>query len=78
MAPTDDGDNPLKSLRADIERGAPERKVAKANHTLYLSEEQYGQFRAYCGHKGVKPSAVVDRLISMFLAEVKDDLPPPK
>ena len=71
-----DDNNPLKKLRAEIEKGASRERVAKANHTLYLSEPQYRRFRNYCVFKGFKPSEIVDRLIAMYLEEVKNDMPP--
>jgi hypothetical protein len=68
-------DNPLKRLRDEIEGSPPPKKVSKANHTLYLSEPQFKTFRNYCQSKGIRPSEVIDRLIAMYLNEVKNDLP---
>lgn len=69
-------DNPLKKLREEIEQGPGTVRVSKANHTLYLAEPQYRTFANYCKFKGFRPSEIIDRLIAMYLDEVKNDLPP--
>lgn len=68
-------DNDLKKLAKEISGGTPKQRKGKSNRTLSLQEPEFSILQKYCRSKGYKVSSVVDRLISMFLEEVKDDLP---
>ena len=66
----------FKKLRAELDDTPKVKKVAKSNRTFSLTEPQTSTFVRYCKFKDRHPSEVLDRLIAMFLEEVKDDLPP--
>jgi hypothetical protein len=65
-------DDPIKRLRAEMEAAPPPKKVTKVNRTLYLTEPQFSQFADYCRKIKRSPSEVVDRLISMYMADAND------
>ncbi len=65
----------FKKLRAEMEIAPKNKRQAKANRTFSLSEPQTSVFIRYCRAKDRPASEVIDRLIALFLEEVKDDLP---
>lgn len=68
-------DNPVKRLRDELEAEPPPRpEPVKGNRTLYLNKDQFMTFKRYCDAKDLRPSEVIDRLIGMFLEDVKDDV----
>ena len=68
--------NKLKQLRLEMDTPPKSKRTSKANRTFYLTEPQTATFIKYCKYKGHVPSEVLDRLITVFLDEVRDDLPP--
>ena len=69
-------DNRLKKLAQQVSEGQQSKQPTKANRTLSLTEPEFTVLQKYCRTKGYKVSTIIDELISMFLEEVKDDLPP--
>ena len=67
-------DNALKKLAKELSDVAPGTKKGKSNRTLSLTEPDFTILQRYCRNKGLKVSQVVDRLIALFLDEIKDDL----
>ena len=67
-------ENSLKKLAEVISGGSPGRRRGKSNRTLSLTEPEFTILQRYCRSKGHKVSQVVDKLIAMFLEEIKDDL----
>jgi len=65
----------IKDVVEKVQSHCKRPKAAKSNRTHALSEPNYRVFQQYCRSKGVYPSEVLDDLITMFLDEVKDDLP---
>lgn len=68
-------DTPLSRLRDEIERDPLSRRGGKQNRTLYLHKARFEQLRKYCDYRGIRPSEVVDRLIALYLEEVKSNPP---
>ena len=68
-------DNPLKKLADRLNAAAPTKRRSKSNRTLSLLEPQFSTFLKYCRSKGRTASEVVDELITLYLDQVKSELP---
>jgi hypothetical protein len=62
----------LKRVIDRVLTSSPEKRVAKSNRTLSLSEPQYKEFQLYCQTKGTTASKVVDDLIAAFMEGVRE------
>lgn len=68
-------DNPLKRLKDRLDQSPRKKAPSKANHTFYLNQDVFAEFRRYCQIKGVKPSEMIDNLMALWLEEVQHDMP---
>lgn len=66
----DEGDE-IDNLLSDIERKSPGLRRTRTNHTFSLDTFNSAWLVSYCKESGVTASAVIDRLIVMFMEKAK-------
>ena len=63
----------IKKLANEIKEFQPQPKKGKTHRTLVMIEPEYTQLQQYCQSKGLTASDVINKLIKVFLEEIKED-----